>query len=384
MTLAIRDLTCHYGNTVALRGLTLEVADGELLVLLGPSGSGKTTLLSLLAGILAPSGGEIRIGDEVLSRPGYVRAPEERHIGFVFQDFALWPHMTVAETIEFPLRMKRVPRDERRRRVAEVLGLVHLDGYGARYPHELSGGQRQRVAIARALAPKPQLVLLDEPMSNLDAKLREQMRIELQDVLRHEHVTAIYVTHDRLEALAMADRVAIVDEGRLVQVAPPEAVYHTPATVFAAGFIGPAALLPVELYGGAEGDRQVIALPDGTRATVPGKRSRTGRAQGTWVIRPENVRIVETDAAEGEVALSATVRSSTYAGSHWQLELYFSEEDRSIVCHHAGPVDRGQRVMLAVNQAATWLIPDTGPALSVVGEKTSVDVPGARAAGSPA
>lgn len=363
MSLVIRDLTCHYGTTVALRGLNLEVREGELLVLLGPSGSGKTTLLSLLAGILAPSGGEIRLGDEVLSRPGHVRAPEDRHIGFVFQDFALWPHMTVAETLEFPLRMKRVPREQRRARVDEVLRLVHLEGYGARYPHELSGGQRQRVAIARALAPRPRLILLDEPMSNLDAKLREQMRIELQEVLRHERVTAIYVTHDRLEALALADRVAIIDEGRLVQVAPPEAVYRTPHTVFAAGFIGPAAVLPVTTWDGAGGDRIAVELPDGTRAAAPGRLRAGGSASGAWVIRPENLEVLDEESSgpsEAACTLPAVVRSSTYAGSHWQLDLAILDERQSLVCHHNRPLARGQAVRVAVDVGRTWVIEDGG------------------------
>lgn len=354
MSLVIRNLVCHYGTTLALRGLTLEVAEGELLVLLGPSGSGKTTLLSLLAGILAPSEGEIRVGDQVLSRPGFVRPPEDRHIGFVFQDFALWPHMTVEETIEFPLRMRRMPRVARRDRVAEVLSLVHLAPYGARYPHELSGGQRQRVAIARALAPRPSLVLLDEPMSNLDAKLREQMRIELADVLRHEGVTALYVTHDRLEALALADRIAIIDEGRLVQLAPPDTIYRTPATVFAAGFVGPAALIPARVTRAAEGWAE-IACEGGVRATVPGGAHGAGEA-ATWVIRPEHVRVRQDETPlGGDVVLPGRVKSSTYAGSHWQLEVELTSAG-VVTCHHDQPISRGQAVHLGVNAANTWLI----------------------------
>ncbi len=354
MSLVIRNLVCHYGTTLALRDLTLEVAEGELLVLLGPSGSGKTTLLSLLAGILAPSEGEIRVGDQVLSRPGFVRPPEDRHIGFVFQDFALWPHMTVGETIEFPLRMRRMPREARRNRVAEVLSLVHLEPYGARYPHELSGGQRQRVAIARALAPRPSLVLLDEPMSNLDAKLREQMRIELADVLRHEGVTALYVTHDRLEALALADRIAIIDEGRLVQLAPPDTIYRTPATVFAAGFVGPAALIPARVTRAGEGWAE-IACEGGLRASVPGRVHRAGAAV-TWLIRPEHLRVRPDETAwGGDVVLPGRVKSSTYAGSHWQLEVELASAG-VVMCHHDQPLPRGQAVQLGVNAAHTWLI----------------------------
>ena len=362
MNLVVRDLSCQYGTVPALRGVSLDVRSGEIVVLLGPSGSGKTTLLSLVAGLLTPSGGEIRVGDEVLSRPDFVRAPEDRHIGFVFQDFALWPHMTVEQTVEFPLKMGKTPRAMRRRRVEDVLKLVHLDGLGARYPHELSGGQRQRVAIARALAPRPQLVLLDEPMSNLDARLREQMRGELQDVLRHEGVTALYVTHDRLEALAPADRLAIVDDGRLVQVGTPKTVYDAPASVFAAGFIGPAAMLPVEVLGSADGGGVRARLGNGVPVTGPGLPFRHGHTRGTWIIRPERLRVVQPGSApSAEVVLPAVVRSSIYAGSHWQLELGVLSGSCAVTAYHSDPIARGDTVQLAVDAARTWIIPEEDP-----------------------
>lgn len=361
MSLVIRDLACQYGQRIALAGINLDVAPGELLVLLGPSGSGKTTLLSLLAGILTPSRGEIRVGDRMLSRPTHVVPPEQRQIGFVFQDFALWPHMTVAETIGFPLRMQRMAPRARRERVETVLELVHLSGYGGRYPHELSGGQRQRVAIARALAPKPQLVLLDEPMSNLDAKLRERMRVELADVLRHEGVTAIYVTHDRTEALALADRIAIIDDGRLIQVDTPDAVYHRPATVFAAGFIGPVTLLPARPVSWAGPDRVLIEVAEGIRTVVPGRAARAVPARGTWVIRPESVQVLDNaPTPDGQtVVMPARLRASTYAGSHWQWDLALSD-DVAMTCHHGSPGERGQSVMVSVDVTHTWFVEEAG------------------------
>lgn len=361
MSVIIRGLSCHYGQRPALDSISLEVATGELLVLLGPSGSGKTTLLSLLAGILTPSAGEIEIDGRVLSTPERVTPPENRQIGFVFQDFALWPHMTVADTVGFPLRMRRIPREERQSRVRDVLALVHLEEYGDRYPHELSGGQRQRVAMARALAPRPQLVLLDEPMSNLDAKLRERMRGELAEVLRHEGVTAIYVTHDRMEALALADRIAIIDAGRLVQVAAPDTIYREPATVFAAGFVGPVALLPARQVTRGVGGAVLIETADGTRMVVPSRPDGPQYQDGTWVVRPESLQIKSTREAEDtRPVLHGYVRACTYAGSHWQWEVMLSD-GVLVTCYHRDRAEPGQETWIAVDAARTWFVGDHRP-----------------------
>jgi iron(III) transport system ATP-binding protein len=231
----------------AVSGLSFTVGQGEILALLGPSGCGKTTTLRLIAGFETPDEGTITIGDRVVADAAraVLLPAEERGVGVVFQDYALFPHLTVEENVAFGLH--RLARPARQGRVTEVLRLVDLESLARRYPHELSGGQQQRVALARALAPSPALLLLDEPFSNLDADLRNQMREEVEHVLRSTGTTAIFVTHDQEEAFTIADRVGVLAVGRLEQIAAPEVVYHQPATTFVAGFVGAADFLPGEV-----------------------------------------------------------------------------------------------------------------------------------------
>jgi iron(III) transport system ATP-binding protein len=236
----------HRRQPPAVSGLSLGLGPGEIVALLGPSGCGKTTTLRLIAGFEAPDEGRITIGGRVVAEAspagGLAVPPEERGVGMVFQDYALFPHLTVEQNVAFGLH--RLPRTAQRERAAEVLRLVDLELLGRRYPHELSGGQQQRVALARALAPAPAVMLLDEPFSNLDADLRSQMREEVERVLRSTATAAIFVTHDQEEAFTIADRVGVLDEGRLEQLAAPEVVYHEPATTFVAAFVGAADFLP--------------------------------------------------------------------------------------------------------------------------------------------
>ncbi|WP_026369525.1 ABC transporter ATP-binding protein [Kallotenue papyrolyticum] len=220
----------------AVDDLSLQVAEGELLVLLGPSGCGKTTTLRLIAGFERPDQGTIRIGDELVAGPNAWIAPERRGVGIVFQDYALFPHLTVAQNVAFGVL--RLNRQERAARVAAVLEAVGLSDYAERYPHELSGGQQQRVALARALAPQPRLLLLDEPFSNLDPELRHSLRYEVRAIVRRAGVTTVLVTHDQSEAFALADRIAVMHQGRVHQVADPETLYRRPASRFVAGFVG--------------------------------------------------------------------------------------------------------------------------------------------------
>jgi iron(III) transport system ATP-binding protein len=236
------DMIYSGGKGPAVQDITLSVESGEVLAVLGPSGSGKTTLLRLISGFEVPSRGRILLGGQEVSRPGYCLAPEERGVGMVFQDYALFPHLTVAENVAFGLF--RYSPSERNRKTMEVLTLTGLAGLEKRYPHELSGGQQQRVALARALAPGPLVVLLDEPFSNLDPDMRSRMRHEIQQILRRLKTTAILVTHDHEEAFAMADRIAVINGGRLEQLDTPETVYHLPATPFVADFVGQADFLP--------------------------------------------------------------------------------------------------------------------------------------------
>jgi iron(III) transport system ATP-binding protein len=239
----LNHITKRYGAHAqpAVDGLSLRVGDGELLVLLGPSGCGKTTTLRMIAGFERPESGEIRIGSEIVADERAWVPPERRGVGIVFQDYALFPHLTVAQNVAFGIL--RLPRRERAERIAAALATVNLSEYATRYPHELSGGQQQRVALARAMAPQPRLLLLDEPFSNLDPELRVALRYEVRSIVRRSGITSVLVTHDQNEAFALADRIAVMHQGRLHQLADPETLYHRPASRFVAGFVGRAQFL---------------------------------------------------------------------------------------------------------------------------------------------
>ncbi len=241
-------VTKRYGAVAAVDDLSFALQPGEILSILGPSGSGKTTVLRLIAGFESPDRGEIRIQGRVVSGPAVHVPPNRRNVGMVFQEYALFPHLTVAQNVSFGLR--RMSRQERERRLAEVLGLVRLGGLEDRYPHELSGGQQQRVALARTIAPRPITVLLDEPFSNLDAGMRRRLRQEVADILRAHTIATVFVTHDREEAFAMADRIGVMNDGRLEQLDTPDRIYHAPATPFVAQLAGTCDFLPGEVRDG--------------------------------------------------------------------------------------------------------------------------------------
>jgi putative spermidine/putrescine transport system ATP-binding protein len=245
---SIRSASKHYGNVVALDAITLDVGAGEFLSLLGPSGSGKTTLLGILGGFVQPSSGSVWAGERDIT----YTPPHKRDIGIVFQSYALFPHMSVGENVAFPLRARRLPKSTWPGKVNAALEMVKLGGYQDRRISQLSGGQRQRVALARAMVFEPRLILMDEPLSALDKQLRESMQIELRQLHRKLGATIIYVTHDQREALTMSDRVAVLRNGRLVQVGAPEQLYNNPADSFVASFIGESTLLPVERAGASE------------------------------------------------------------------------------------------------------------------------------------
>ncbi len=274
----IDHVTFGYGAAPVLDDVTLEVAEGEFFAFLGPSGSGKTTLLRLIAGFGQPTRGRIRIGGRDVTR----LPPWERHLGMVFQSYALWPHMTVAKNVAFGLERRKLPRAEIGRRVEEALALVGLADYAGRRPAQLSGGQQQRVALARTLVIEPQVLLLDEPLSNLDAKLRTDMRAEIRALQRKLKLTAIYVTHDQEEANAIADRLAVLDGGRIQQVGTPLALYDNPANRFVATFLGTANLIEGEI--GA--DRVFAAAGGFTLAGVEG-----GPGRACLSVRPQAIAL---------------------------------------------------------------------------------------------
>ena len=237
-TLELENLTKQYPGVVSVDSISLAVEHGEFVCLLGPSGCGKTTTLRMIAGFIEPDAGQIRVGGKVVSSPGAVVPPERRNMSMIFQSYAVWPHMTVRQNVEYGLKMKSMPTAEREARTSALLGTTKLSTQADRYPSELSGGQQQRVALARALAPKPDILLLDEPLSNLDANLRGEMRFEIRRLHDEFHYTSIYVTHDQSEAMTMADRIVIMNAGRIEQIGTPQEVYDRPNSKFVARFIG--------------------------------------------------------------------------------------------------------------------------------------------------
>ncbi len=251
--LSLRGLTKHYGKLAVVDGIDLTLLDGEFVSLLGPSGCGKTTTLRMIAGFVEPTAGTVEMAGKVISSPGSVLPPERRQMSMIFQSYAIWPNMTVQENVAFGLKLRKLPSEEVRRRAAEILEVVQMGHLAGRYPAELSGGQQQRVALARAIVVKPAVLLLDEPLSNLDANLREEMRFEIRRLHDEFRITTVYVTHDQAEAMATSDRIAVMNAGRIEQVDAPHLLYTRPRTRFVAGFIGRTNLLEARLENGEIG-----------------------------------------------------------------------------------------------------------------------------------
>src|SRR6266849_5190369 len=272
----------RFGDVTAVVGVDLDVLQGEFFSMLGPSGSGKTTCLRMIAGFEAPTAGRVMLhGRDVTAL-----APYERDVNTVFQDYALFPHMTVGANVGYGLRVKRVPREERRTRVAEAMRMVQLEGFEDRKPAQLSGGQRQRVALARALVNQPAVLLLDEPLGALDLKLRQQMQIELKAIQQRVGLTFIYVTHDQDEALTMSDRLAVMNHGRIEQVGSPAEVYERPATGFVAGFVGASNVLSADTAGVITGKRQAITVrPEKIRLGTPDERPQPDEVSAPGVVQ---------------------------------------------------------------------------------------------------
>ena len=340
-TVELEGVSKAYGAHRAVHELSLAVASGESVALLGPSGCGKTTTLNMIAGFLAPDAGHIRIdGRAVDGVPPY-----RRNIGMVFQHYALFPHLTVADNLAFGLRMRKADQVEISRRVGGALELVHLGGLERRYPRELSGGQQQRVALARALVVEPAVLLLDEPLSNLDAKLRQSMREEIVELQQRLGITTIFVTHDQEEALAIARRIAVMDAGRIEQIGAPEAIYGRPSTEFVARFIGEANLLPGEVLG-PEGGKLRVRADIGAMLLVPADAAFVPGARVLVMIRPEKIRVGTAGAGENRV--EATVKSVSFLGAITRCHLTAGDQQLIVTAGEAsGLPAAGQRAALA-------------------------------------
>jgi ABC-type Fe3+/spermidine/putrescine transport system ATPase subunit len=353
-----RSVTTRYGSLVANDRLELTVRRGELLTLLGPSGCGKTTALRTLTGHVRPDEGRVLIdGRDVTDVPTH-----QRELGMVFQNFALFPHMTVQDNVGFPLMIRSLARVERAERVREALRLVRLEGQEGKYPRQLSGGQQQRVGLARALVYRPKVLLFDEPLSNLDAKLREEMRFEIKDVVTRLGITSVYVTHDQEEALALSDRVAIMSRGRLEQVGPPEEIYGRPASRFVAEFVGLSNFLEGRV-GAVAGDLMRVALGGG-EATVP---RIPGAEPGHGVllfVRPSEVELLGGEEPDGENVFAARVEKATYLGDRIDYRVAIGRDVVLRVQSDAHTrLAPGARVRLRLPRARAWAIaaPERGP-----------------------
>jgi putative spermidine/putrescine transport system ATP-binding protein len=327
-----------FGPVQAVAGIDLEIADGEFFSMLGPSGSGKTTVLRLIAGFELPTAGTVTLAGRDVSR----LPPFDRDVNTVFQEYALFPHMTVLQNVEYGLRVRKVPRAQRRQRAGEALRTVRLEGFGDRRPNALSGGQRQRVALARALVNRPAVLLLDEPLGALDLKLREEMQVELKAIQRDVGITFVFVTHDQQEALTMSDRIAVFNQGRIEQVGAPAEVYERPASAFVAGFVGTSNLL-----------------------AGPTAQAVLGR-DGVYSVRPEKIRIDGAPPAAHEIGAAGRIVEVVYAGAVTRLVVDLDAGARVVAIQqnqHTTPSEisnlRGKPVRLAWHAEHAIAVPTT-------------------------
>jgi putative spermidine/putrescine transport system ATP-binding protein len=349
LPLTIAGITAHYGATKVLEDLSLSVSKGELVSLLGASGCGKTTTLRLVAGFLQPTAGTIRLGDKDLTRlPAH-----QRDIGLVFQNYALFPHLTVRENVAFGLKQRRVAADDRRRRANAMLERVGLSHLADRLPAALSGGQKQRVALARALVIEPPLLMFDEPLSNLDAKLRVDMRVEIRQLQHANGTTALYVTHDQEEAFSISDRVAIMHQGRIMQMDRPETLYQRPANAFVAGFVGFDNLIPLTV---AERDGAQVTARTEAGATLSLSQDRMGPIPDRFNLatRPDGLQVSPDPSAAG---LPAVLGLRTYLGRAYQYQAKVGEGTLLASGPLSYPLDAGTAVRLVPNPEQCAILP---------------------------
>ncbi len=359
----IQDATKQFGSKVALDGVSVEVTPGSFLVLLGPSGSGKTTLLRGLAGIERLTSGRIAIGDRVMDDGGRTHvAPEHRNLSMVFQDYSLWPHLTAVENVAFALKRLQLPKTEVQPRAQGLLDRVGLGGLGDRYPNQLSGGEQQRVALARALVANTGLLLFDEPLSNLDANLREELRIEISTLAREAGATSVYITHDQGEAFALGDAVGVLQRGRLVQYGTPEDVYYRPVNPFVARFTGLAGELDGEAEPGGAGPEAHAArvrLTSVEGAPVVGAASalgRSGTGRGKVLIRHTAARISAADASGSTIR--GRVTDVAFRGRGYDHAIELVGEGRLVGVHDERRWSRGDHVGMSLDGTGCFFFPD--------------------------
>jgi ABC-type Fe3+/spermidine/putrescine transport system ATPase subunit len=354
--ISVKNLTKRFGAQAAVNGVSLSIEEGEMFTLLGPSGCGKTTLLRLVAGFYAPDEGEIRFGDRVVNQV----PPHERGIGMVFQNYALWPHMTVGENVSYGLKLRKIPPADIAGRVEAVLEKVKLGGLADRYPGQLSGGQQQRVALARALVLNPQILLLDEPLSNLDAKIRVQVRAEIRKLQKELGITTVYVTHDQEEALTLSDRIAVFNQGRVFQIGPPKALYERPANRFVADFIGINNLVDGTVRR-IEGPLQTLRVdtPVGEISAMHDARLNVGD-RCVICIRPENAAVDGASGGERN-RLAGRISFAAYLGNTLRYDVDLGhgvtfKADIGDPWHHE-QLEMGKAVTLSCPVASTLAIP---------------------------
>ena len=319
--LKITNVGRDYGATAAVEDFSLDIAAGEFISLLGPSGCGKTTMLRMIAGFIEPSRGTIALNGQIISSPSAVLPPEHRSMSMIFQSYAIWPNMTVYQNVAFGLELRKVPASEIRKRVAQMLDVVQLTAQASRYPAELSGGQQQRVALARAVIVQPEVLLLDEPLSNLDANLREEMRLEIRRMHNEFKITTVYVTHDQAEAMVASDRIVVMSKGRVEQIASPREIYRAPATRFVASFIGRTNFLT--------GRRNGSVFDFGT-FNIPCERlpAASGREQAVVSLRPHSIGVVprQTPSPDGGlIAVDGSITDRAYFGDHWDYTIRLAD-----------------------------------------------------------
>jgi putative spermidine/putrescine transport system ATP-binding protein len=350
LPISIRNVVKTYGRVAALDNVSLEIASGEFITLLGPSGSGKTTLLMVLAGFIRPDSGEVHFGDRDVS----LVPPHKRDVGMVFQNYALFPHMSVAGNLAYPLKLRGISRAEIEERVRRALDMVQLAGLGERQVDQLSGGQRQRVALARAIIFEPRILLMDEPLSALDKKLREQMQIEVRHLHQRLGMTTVYVTHDQREALTMSDRIAVIDHGRFRQIGKPRDIYERPDNRFIAEFIGESHFLPVQVRDGAAylGDQRIEL----------GEPPRHSAASQFLVLRPEKLKVANGAQEGGLNTFTGEVKELVYQGESSLLYVALADGQPIALRQPAGSAERslpppGAPITLGLAPADTIIVP---------------------------